>query len=93
MSPVSDPSVECVIWEDTTNVGGWLDRSEIESFATDGGWMCRNVGWLTYEDADCIVLSARRSDDDQQHVGLSERIPKRSIIGRRALTDQEAQRP
>lgn len=71
-----------VEWDDTTCVAAWLDRPEVAGLATDGAWRCHNVGWLVYEDDDCVVLSARRSGDSQRHVGLSERIPKRAIVGR-----------
>lgn len=69
-----------VRWEDTTNIAGWCTPEEITEFATDGGWICENVGWLIRDDDECIVLSARRSSDAQQHRGLTERIPRRSII-------------
>lgn len=74
-----------VVWEDTTNMATWLDEQEVVEFATDGGWRCRNVGWVTYEDEDCVVVSARLAEDRNGHVGLSERIPKRAIIERLAL--------
>jgi hypothetical protein len=71
-----------VVWEDTTNIAAWQDEDDLREFATDGGWKCKNVGWITYEDEACVVLSARLADDKEQHVGLSERIPKRAIIDR-----------
>lgn len=70
-----------ITWEDTTNVGGWLSHPEVEEFAQDGGWLCVNVGWVSYEDDECVVLSARKAEDAEQW-GLSERIPKRSILSR-----------
>ena len=76
------PPVAVVTWEDTTNVATWQDADDIREFATDGGWVCQNVGWVVHEDDDCIVLAARRADDKQGHVGLAERIPKRAIISR-----------
>jgi hypothetical protein len=78
----SASTLAVVTWEDTTNVATWQDADDIKEFATDGGWVCQNVGWVVYEDEDCIVLAARRADDKQQHVGLAERIPKRSVIDR-----------
>lgn len=66
-----------VHWEDTTNIAEWLDPEELIAFARDGAWKCENVGWLLYDDDECIVVVARRSHD--HHRGLSERIPKRSV--------------
>lgn len=75
-----------VCWDDTTNIATWIDAGDLDKLASDGGWKCENVGWITYEDEDCIVLSGRISHDEQQHVGLSERIPKRAITSRLKLS-------
>lgn len=69
-----------ITWIDTTNIAGWQTQEELEEFAKDGGWVCRNTGWVSYEDSECVVLSARRSGSG--HWGLSERIPKSSIKSR-----------
>lgn len=74
-----------VEWEDTTNVGNWLNQDELAEFVTDGSWRCVNVGYLVHEDDDCVVLSARLADDSDRHVGLTERIPKRAIVTRRIV--------
>lgn len=66
-----------VEWEDTTNVAAWQDPEELKAWAADGGWHCRNVGWLVYADGTCLVVAARRSDSD--HSGLSERIPRCAV--------------
>lgn len=76
---------EVVTWEDTTNIAAWQDAEEIAEFARDGGWRCQNIGWIVYEDDDCVVVAARRAFDKQAHHGLAERIPKRAIIHREAL--------
>lgn len=73
-----------VRWEDTTNIAGWLTPGEITEFATDQGWICENVGWLVEDNAECVVVSARRAFDAQNHRGLTERIPRRSVI---SITD------
>lgn len=71
--------LRAVFWEDTTNVaGGWHDRDELAEFAANDHWKVCNIGWLVFEDDDCVVLSARRTTDDRHH-GLIERIPKRAI--------------
>ena len=72
---------EVIVWVDATNVATWLDADELNEWAKDGGWICQNVGWVSYEDDDCVVLSARRSNSG--HWGLSERIPKQAIRDRR----------
>lgn len=82
---MSTEALAVVTWEDTTNVATWQDRDEVREFATDGGWVCQNVGWVVYEDDECVVLAARRADDKQGHVGLAERIPKRAIIERTVI--------
>jgi hypothetical protein len=69
-----------VVWEDITNIAEWMTRDHMEEWAQAKGWICRNVGWLTYEDKDCIVVSSRKVQDEERHVGLSERIPKRAIL-------------
>lgn len=81
--PPDRPQV--VTWEDTTNIATWQDRDDIAEFARDGGWRCQNIGWVVYEDDECIVLAARRAFDKQAHVGLAERIPRRAIIHQEAL--------
>jgi hypothetical protein len=67
-----------VEWEDTTNMATWLTASEVDEFAHDGSWVCSNIGWVSYQDADCIVVSSRRSSSG--HWGLSERIPAQAVI-------------
>ena len=69
-----------VTWVDTTNIAAWQTQEELEEFAKDGGWVCENIGWISYEDDDCVVVSSRRSGSG--HWGLSERIPKVSIKSR-----------
>ena len=66
-----------VTWTDTTNIAAWQSSEEIEDFARDGAWVCRNTGWVAYADDECIVVSARRSESG--HWGLSERIPRPAI--------------
>lgn len=68
-----------VYWQDTTNMGQWLDTQELIQFAKDGAWDCINVGYLAYQDETCVVISARITED-WQHVGLTERIPKQAIV-------------
>jgi hypothetical protein len=69
-----------VTWEDTTNVAAWQTHVEMVDWATAGGWIAHNVGFLVHEDDDCVVVAARVVDDEENHVGLAERIPKRSIL-------------
>lgn len=69
-----------VTWEDTTNIAAWQTIDDIREWATAGGWICHNIGWVIHEDANCIVLSARRCDDPEHHIGLTERIPRRAIL-------------
>lgn len=81
-----EPLVE-VLWEDTTNVAAWQTRDEMIDWARAGGWFAYNVGYLVHEDAECVVLSARIVYDEERHVGLAERIPKRAIVKRRTIED------
>lgn len=69
-----------VTWEDTTNVAAWQTHDEMEEWARAGGWVAHNVGFLVYEDNECVVVAARAVDDEERHVGLAERIPKRAIL-------------
>lgn len=82
-----DPLV-IIVWEDTTNVAAWQTRNEMTDWAKARGWLCSNVGWVTYEDDECVVLSSRIVSDEERHVGLSERIPKRAILKRTALKER-----
>lgn len=81
---MADPIVE-VVWEDTTNVAAWQTRDELIEWAKAGGWVARNIGYLVYEDDECVVVAARVADDEERHVGLAERIPKRPVISRHEL--------
>ena len=74
-----------VHWEDTTNVADWQSRQEVIEFASDGAWICENVGWVIVDNDDCIVLSGRRAGKINQY-GLTERIPKRNVLGVYRLT-------
>ena len=62
-----------VTWVDTTNIAGWQTQDELKEFATDGAWVCRNTGWISYQDNECVVVSSRRSESG--HWVLSVRIP------------------
>lgn len=73
------PLVE-VVWEDTTNIAEWQTRDEMVEWAQARGWIARNVGYLVFEDDDCVVVAARICEDDEGHVGLAERIPKQAIL-------------
>jgi|SRR5579871_1246320 len=77
MTPTADELAVVVEWIDTANVAAWQEPGELAEWAKDGGWVCRSVGWVAYEDDECVVLSARRADSGQW--GLSERIPKSAI--------------
>jgi hypothetical protein len=81
----ADPRGHLVVvcWEDTTNVAAWLTRDELHDLASNQAWKCENVGWVTWADDDCIVLSARRSTSGERHTGLNERIPRRAITSMR----------
>lgn len=74
-----DPLVE-VVWEDTTNIAAWQTREEMTEWAQARGWIARNVGYLVYEDEECLVVAARVVQDEERHVGLAERIPKRAVL-------------
>lgn len=74
-----------VHWEDTTNMADWQSRQEVLEFATDGAWICENVGWVIVDNEDCIVLSGRRAGKIGQY-GLTERIPRRNVLSVQRLT-------
>lgn len=82
-----------VTWEDTTNVAAWQTRGEMAEWAQAGGWICHNVGWVVHEDDECIVLAARQVEDEEKHVGLAERIPKRAVLSRQAIDAPEQGSP
>jgi hypothetical protein len=70
-----------VEWTDATNIGEWMDLSELREWATEKhGANVRNVGFLVYEDEECIVLAARKATEmEPKQIGLFERIPKAII--------------
>jgi hypothetical protein len=76
-----------VEWVDATNVAEWVPLDEVSDWASCGGWVCRNVGYLVHEDDECVVLAARIAlAAEPVQVGLFERIPKAIISGRWTLT-------
>ena len=80
------PPLVMVEWIDTTNIAQWVDLDEIPEWATDGGFVCRNVGYLVHEDDDCVVLAARVAiGANPEQVGLFERVPKGVIRHRWTL--------
>lgn len=83
--PKYPPLME-VEWIDTTNIASWENLDDLPKWAVDGGFIVRNVGYMTYMDDNCVVLSARIAigADPQQH-GLFERIPKAVIVSMREL--------
>jgi len=79
-----------VEWVDATNIPTWENLAEIAEWAKDGGFVCRNVGYLVHEDDDCIVLAARVAfDAEPPQVGLFERLPKTIITDRWTLDGPE----
>lgn len=82
------PPLELVEWVDTTNIAVWTNLADIADFARDGGFQCRNVGYLVHEDDECVVLAARIAiAADPEQVGLFERIPKGVITARWSIED------
>lgn len=87
MSDVDYPPLVMVEWIDATNIATWERLDEIAEWAKDGGFVCRNVGYLVHEDDECVVLAARIAlEADPKQVGLFERIPKGIIQRRWTLT-------
>lgn len=83
---ISYPPLMMVEWVDATNIAEWTDLSEIGEWAKSGAYICRNVGWLVYEDEECICLAGRISlAIDPHQAGLIERIPKSIIVGQWTL--------
>lgn len=85
--PMASRTLLQVSWTDCTNVaGGWHDAEDLAGFATNGAWACSNTGWLVWEDACCVILAGRMTDDGN-NVGLVERIPKAAITARKVLAE------
>lgn len=85
-NPDAEPRLVVVEWEDTVNIAEWSTMEEVEEFARKGGWRVVNVGWLLYEDDECVVLAARVAPlVEPPQTGLYERIPKRAITSRRTI--------
>lgn len=85
------PILVMVEWVDTTNIASWERFEEIAEWAVDGGFVCRNVGYLVHEDDDCVVLAARVAlKAEPNQVGLFERIPKGVITKRWVLSKARA---
>jgi len=73
-----------VKWEDAhNNQGAWLyGQQELEEFATDNRFVVTQVGYVAYEDGDCMVIASRITDPEDPETrayGQVERLPKRLI--------------
>jgi hypothetical protein len=83
-----------VEWTDATNIATWVDLDEIAEWSKEGGFVCRNVGYLVHEDDECIVLAARVALlAEPAQVGLFERLPKRIITDRWTLSKASSRCP
>ncbi|MCU1679219.1 MAG: hypothetical protein JWM93_3977 [Frankiales bacterium] len=93
-APITYPPLVVVEWVDATNIATWQDLDEIPDWAAEGGFVCRNVGYLVHEDDDCVVLAARIAlDAEPQQVGLFERLPKSIITARWVVAHIPEDRP
>lgn len=65
-------------WHDATNIAHWADLDDVPKWAKTGTFVVTNVGYLVYEDDDCIVLAARVALGGAipEQVGLFERLPR-----------------
>lgn len=80
------PPLVMVEWVDTTNIATWTNLDDIAEWAADGGFVCRNIGYLIHEDDQCVVLAARVAlGAEPPQVGLFERVPKGVITARWTL--------
>ena len=88
---VEYPELMLIEWTDTTNIAAWSPLSDVAEFAKDGAFICRNVGYLVYEDDSCYVLAARVALErvGEEQVGLFERIPKGIVIRTCVLVPRE----
>lgn len=82
-----------VTWEDTINIAAWQTPADVAEWAGEGGWICQNIGWLIYQDDNCVVIAGRRCRDEQEHVGLAERIPRRAILEMNTIPDPDMKQP
>lgn len=81
------PPLHVVEWVDTTNIATWEDLADVHEWASEGGYVCRNVGYLVHEDDSCVVLAARIAiAAEPAQIGLFERVPKGVITRRWTLT-------
>jgi hypothetical protein len=68
-------------WVDAhNNQGAWVYGTDgVEEFAKDVRFNVAQVGWLVFEDGECVVIASRVSksaDPDEMAFGQLERIPK-----------------
>lgn len=82
-----------VTWEDTINIAAWQTPADVAEWAGEGGWICQNIGWLIHQDDNCVVIAGRRCRDEQHHVGLAERIPRRAILEMNTIPDPDMKQP
>lgn len=83
------PPVVLAEWVDATNMALWTDVDDLADWAEDGGYLCRNVGYLVHEDDECIVLAGRIAlRGEPQQVGIFERIPKGVLLTRQTLRSE-----
>lgn len=84
------PPLYLVEWVDATNIATWEHLDGIAGWAQETGksWVVASVGYLVYEDTDCVVVAARLAwDAEPRQCGLFERIPRRAVTAMRRLLD------
>lgn len=83
------PPLECIEWEDATNIATWQDVPNAVKWATENDFTVRNVGYVIHEDDTCVVLAARYAPDADEGdtCGLFERLPKGMIVRRWTLIE------
>lgn len=77
------PELVKVDWADATNIATWMSQEDIIDWLEQKTYVSNNVGYLVYEDDDCVVVAARQGNftPGEYAWGLVERIPKPMVLG------------
>jgi len=81
-------------WVDAVSNSGWFSHKDLEKWIDEGGFVCKEVGWIFKEDKKQITLVSRwspnppneKADETRTEYGLCQLIPKPWILKRVDLT-------
>jgi hypothetical protein len=85
-NPYPDKDLVLIRWKDSSSrhFSTWREIDTVVEFAKGGAYDCASVGWLVYENKDCVVLAPHVAVDADDVIG-EMKIPKGAIESRTVL--------